>query len=67
MRFKSFIVLTSVFFFFVTIVNASTKYSGGNGDSNNPYKIANAQDLIDIGNPDDFDKNFILDANIDLT
>ncbi len=42
-------------------------YSGGTGEPNNPYQIATAQDLIDLGNePNDYDKHFILTADIDL-
>ena len=43
------------------------KYSGGSGTSDNPYKIATAQDLIALGeSPEDYDKHFILTADIDL-
>jgi len=42
-------------------------YRGGNGDPNEPYQIATAQDLIDLGvTPEDYDKHFILTADIDL-
>ena len=34
---------------------------------NDPYQIATAQDLIDLGNdPNDYNKYFILTADIDL-
>ena len=43
------------------------KYSGGTGDPNDPYQIATAADLIALGEtPDDYDKHFILTADIDL-
>lgn len=43
-------------------------YSGGSGTSNDPYLIASPRDLIDIADtPDDYDKCFILTADIDLT
>jgi len=43
-------------------------YSGGSGTSDDPYQIAVAQDLIDLGNsPDDYDKHFTLTSNIDLS
>ena len=43
------------------------KYGGGTGEPNDPYQIATAQDLIDLGNePNDYDKHFILTADIDL-
>lgn len=43
-------------------------YSGGTGEPNDPYQIGTAQDLIDLGNePNDYDKHFILTADIDLS
>jgi len=43
------------------------KYSGGTGTADDPYQIATAEDLITLGQtPDDYDKNFILTADIDL-
>jgi len=43
------------------------KYSGGTGEPNDPYRIATAEDLIALGNePNDYDKHFILTADIDL-
>ncbi|MHC4584975.1 MAG: hypothetical protein ACYS3N_10615, partial [Planctomycetota bacterium] len=43
------------------------KYSGGTGDPNNPYRVATAEDLIILGeSPEDYDKHFILIADIDL-
>ncbi len=68
MKFRSLVLLTSVFVFLVTASSASAKYSGGTGEPNDPYKIVTAQDLIDLGNePNDYDKYFIQDANIDLS
>ena len=50
----------------LSTVQAST-YSGGSGEPNDPYKIATAQDLIDLGNePNDYNKNFILISDIDM-
>ncbi|MFC1795304.1 hypothetical protein ACFL3Q_17175 [Planctomycetota bacterium] len=47
--------------------SAYAKYSGGTGESNDPYQIATAEDLILLGEtPEDYDKNFILTADIDL-
>jgi hypothetical protein len=47
--------------------NCAFAYSGGNGEPNTPYKIANVADLLqlaaDTGN---YDKCFILTADIDL-
>jgi hypothetical protein len=53
---------------FLTIVSTATaKYSGGTGEPNNPYQIATAADLIALGEtPADYDKHFILTADIDL-
>ncbi len=49
------------------IVPSSTKYSGGTGEPNDPYQIATAEDLMLLGEtPDDYDKHFILTADIDL-
>lgn len=43
-------------------------YSGGTGDPNDPYQIATVQDLIALGEtPEDYDKHFILTADIDLS
>jgi hypothetical protein len=40
-------------------------YSGGTGEPNNPYRIATAQDLNDIGNHvEDFNKCFVVTADI---
>lgn len=42
-------------------------YSGGTGEPNDPYLIATAEDLNDIGNhPEDFNKCFLMVADIDL-
>lgn len=50
----------------VSLAQAGT-YSGGTGEPNDPYQIATAQDLVDLGNePNDYDKHFILTADIDL-
>ena len=55
---------------FVSLLISSTaeaKYSGGSGTADDPYRIASARDLIDLGNtPVDYDKHFILAADIDM-
>ncbi|MEN6425560.1 MAG: GLUG motif-containing protein [Phycisphaerales bacterium] len=53
----------------LTIVSATpAKYSGGTGEPNDPYQIATAADLIALGEtPGDYDKHFILTADIDLS
>jgi hypothetical protein len=54
--------------FLLTIAGAAgAKYSGGAGEPNDPYQIATAADLIAVGEtPEDYDKHFILTADIDL-
>jgi hypothetical protein len=43
------------------------RYSGGTGDPNDPYQIATAEDLNDIGNyEEDWDKHFILVNDVNL-
>ena len=55
-----------MFFYDVNAV-ATKKYAGGIGESDNPYQIATAEDLITLGEtPEDYDKNFVLTADIDL-
>jgi hypothetical protein len=49
------------------VSTATAKYSGGSGTAQDPYKIATAADLIALGEtPEDYDKHFILTADIDL-
>ncbi len=49
------------------VLPAHAKYSGGTGEPNDPYQIATAADLIALGEtPEDYDKHFILTADIDL-
>jgi hypothetical protein len=46
---------------------AQMKYTGGTGEPNDPYRIATADDLMLLGeSPEDYDKHFILTADIDL-
>ena len=46
---------------------AYAKYSGGTGEPNDPYQIATTEDLMLLGEtPEDYDKHFILTADIDL-
>jgi hypothetical protein len=43
------------------------KYRGGTGESDDPYQIGTAEDLMLLGDsPEDYEKNFILTADIDL-
>jgi len=46
---------------------AQAQYGGGTGEPTDPYEIATAEDLIALGEtPEDYDKHFILMADIDL-
>jgi hypothetical protein len=55
--------LIAVFFTFPV----HAKYSGGSGTAQDPYQIATAADLIAFGETSaDYDKHFILTADIDL-
>jgi len=48
-------------------IPAEAQYSGGSGTPEDPYQIATAEDLIALGEePNDYDKHFILTADIDL-
>jgi len=59
--------LASVLLVLTLASTAPAKYSGGTGEPNDPYQIATAADLIALGEtPADYDKHFILTADIDL-
>ena len=46
---------------------SQAKYSGGSGEPNNPYQIADANDLMTLANDaNDYNKCFIMTADIDL-
>jgi len=64
----SFAVLTTMLFLTSSVFAAGT-YSGGDGLSEaTAYQIATAADMQEIGaNLDDWDKHFVLTANIDLS
>ncbi len=50
-----------------TLGPSTVNYSGGIGSSQDPYQIATKQDLLDLGaTPSDYDRYFIVTANIDL-
>ncbi len=52
---------------FCSVPKAFAKYSGGTGEPSNPYRIATAEDLNDIGNyEEDWDKHFILINDVNL-
>jgi hypothetical protein len=59
--------VTTVLLLLVLVSTATAQYSGGTGEPNDPYQIATADDLISLGEtPADYDKHFILTADIDL-
>jgi hypothetical protein len=48
-------------------IPTQAKYGGGSGTPEDPYQIATAADLLLLGDsPEDYDKHFILTADIDL-
>jgi len=67
-REKSNLVLAALFL--ITIFSSGVfagTYSGGSGEPNDPYLIATAEDLNDIGNHvEDFNKCFLMVADINL-
>jgi hypothetical protein len=64
---KSHSILVSLIIALLAATAANAKYSGGTGDPNDPYRIASAEDLNDIGNhQEDFDKHFILVNDVNL-
>ena len=55
-----------MFFYDIDAV-AAKKYAGGTGEPNDPFQIATAEDLMLLSDsPEDYDKHFILTADIDL-
>jgi len=63
---KRLLSISVVLFFALTGLCAA--YSGGDGSAETPYRISTPQDLNDIGyNPGDWDANFILTGDIDLS
>ena len=61
------LVATAVLLLNLVALPVQAKYSGGSGTAADPYQIATAADLIALGEtPADYDKHFILTADIDL-
>ena len=59
--------ILAVGLFLAIVSTAQAKYSGGSGTVQDPYQIATAADLIALGETSgDYDKHFILTADIDL-
>jgi hypothetical protein len=64
---KSYSILVSLIIALLAGTAADAKYSGGSGEPNDPYQIATAENLNDIGNHlEDFDKHFILVNDVNL-
>jgi len=64
-RFRRSLTVSLVFLAATSVAHA--QYSGGSGTADDPYRIATATDLIALGeSPDDYDKHFLLTADIDL-
>jgi hypothetical protein len=63
------ISLTAVLLAAVCLTSAAgqAQYTGGSGTAQDPYRLATAADLLALGDsPQDYDKHFILTADIDL-
>jgi len=64
---ESYSILVSLIIALLAATTANAKYSGGTGDPNDPYKIATAEDLNDIGRyEEDWGKHFILINDVNL-
>lgn len=64
---KGYSILVSLIIALLAGAAANAKYSGGTGDPNDPYQIATAEDLNDIGNyEEDWNKHFILVSDVNL-
>ena len=60
-------IITLLITIFSLSLPAYAQYIGGTGEPNDPYQIATAEDLMLLGeSPEDYDKHFILTADIDL-
>jgi len=60
-------ILTCILAIAIIAIPASAKYSGGTGEPNTPYQIADANDLLTLSaDADDHDLSFILIADINL-
>ena len=66
-KMKNHSILTLAIIALLVCTAAEAKYSGGTGEPNDPYQIATAEDLNDIGNhEEDWDKHFILVNDVNL-
>jgi hypothetical protein len=63
---RSILVLAIVVLLWIG-TGTDARYSGGTGEPNDPYQIATAEDLNDIGNhQEDWDKHFVLVNDVNL-
>jgi hypothetical protein len=64
---RLFLTFVVLFCIFLVALPAQAKYSGGTGEPNNPYQIANANDMNEIGtHPEDWGSHFLLVNDINL-
>ncbi|MGD1042982.1 MAG: GLUG motif-containing protein [Sedimentisphaerales bacterium] len=64
---KRVLLAVLVFLIFAMVNPCFAKYSGGTGEPNTPYQIANVADLLTLANDaNDYNKCFILTADINL-
>jgi hypothetical protein len=64
---RTFRAYAAIALFLALVPAAPAQYSGGSGTPDDPYQIATAADLIALGEtPEDYDKHFLLTADIDL-
>ncbi len=64
---ESFFIFAVILLITFSSAGFAGTYSGGTGEPNDPYLIATAEDLNDIGNhPEDFNKCFLMVADINL-
>jgi hypothetical protein len=64
---KIFRILTVLFAIVLSAISVASGYSGGTGDPETPYQIATRADLLELAaTPTDYDKYFILTADIDM-
>jgi hypothetical protein len=64
--FKAWCLYVAIFSIIASSALAA-EFAGGTGEPNDPYQIASAEDLMLLGeSPEDYDKHFILTADIDL-
>ncbi|MFH1371611.1 MAG: GLUG motif-containing protein [Planctomycetota bacterium] len=67
MKTRTIFILSLIAIITLAAGSAYGAYSGGTGEPNNPYQIANKDDLLYLGaNTGDYGKSFIMTADIDM-